>query len=318
MPLSGAAAAVDGTEPLLRRGPAVAPESAEGFAQRPQGRAVQSAADTPPQIAYSVSNGRGASAVVRLNPLTGRVRTVIASGGGELLSVQAWSAADGRISYSRTIADEGRVDSVPQAGGAARAELADASSADVAPNGRTVVFSRSEGRVANLFAAGRGGTGVRRLTGAGGFSPRFSADGSQVVFSRALRSGSTTQADLFTLRTDGTGLRRVTATRAVDELIGSFSPDGRRLLFSGIATDAERASFSVYSVGVDGRGVRLVERNAFASDWAANGWVTYLSFGGQSQAFGQDQVVVRAPGRTGRRTVLTRETSFIDAVRFAR
>lgn len=159
---------------------------------------------------------------------------------------------------------------------------------------------------------------MRRLTGAGGFSPRFSANGRQVVFSRALPSGSTTQADLFTLRTDGTGLRRVTATRAVDELIGSFSPDSRRLLFSGTASDAELPNFSVFSVGVDGRGVRLVERNAFASDWAANGWVTYLSFGRGSQEFGQDQVVVRAPGRTGRETVLTRETSFIDALRFAR
>ena len=324
VPLTGTASAVDGRDPLLRRGPAVAPESAERFAQRPQGRVVRSAADTPPQIIYSVSNEAQdpTTAVVRLNPLSGAVRTLVASR-AESLSAAAWSAADGRISYVRLDEDRGRVDSVPQAGGRARPEVTPADGLDVSRDGRRVVFSRNAGSRSDIFVANRGGTGVRRLTGAGGFGPRFSADGTRVVFSRTLRTAPGSdferQADLFTIRTDGTGLRRVTATDDHDEAQGAFSPDGRRLLLTRSFTGPDSPA-SVYSIGVDGRGLRRVEANAFAADWATNGWITYLSFAGDArpQLFAQDQVVVRAPGLRGRETVLTRETSFISAMRFAR
>lgn len=327
LPLTGTAGAVDGTEPLVRSPKAApeSPESAAGFAQRPQGRAVQSAADTPPQIVYSVSNEADvpSSAVVRLNPLTGQVRTVVAAS-REFLSAEAWSAADGRIAYARSRDDDrDRVDSVPQAGGRGRAEVADASELDVSRDGRRVVFTRSRITSSDIFLANRGGTGVRRLTGAGGYNPRFSADGTRVVFTRTLRTSPGSdfdrQADLFTIRTDGTGLRRVTATDDRDESQGAFSPDGRRLLLTRSFTGPDSPA-SVYSIGVDGRGLRLVEANAFAPDWATNGWLTYLSFAGdrRPQLFAQDQVVVRSPGLPGRESVLTRETSFIGALRFAR
>lgn len=330
LPLAGTAAAGDGLEPLLRRLPAAAaaPESAEssaGFAQRPQGRAVQAAGDTPPQIVYSVSNQDDASAVVRLNPLTGRVRTVVAAGNPSL-SAASWSSRDGRISYSRGVGRRSsQVDSIPQAGGRSRLEVRDAESADVSPDGRRVVFAREEYDGPNLFVADRDGTRVRRLTGAGGSDPRFSPDGTRVVFSREV--GGNSQSDLFTIRTDGTGLRRVTATAEVEEFLGAFSPDGRRLLFTRVQISEDDFSLSVSSIGVDGRGLRRVAEGAVASDWAANGWITYLSLGdlfavagpaASSRGLGPTQVVVRAPGLSGRETVLTRETSPIDAVRFAR
>lgn len=312
----GPAAAAESPVDRLQR--SVQAQPSGDVAVRPRGRAIPSrtgAAHLPPQMTYSVLAPNG-TAVVRINPQDGQVRSVAAAGRtGPVLSAEAWSASLSRIFYSATrerLASS--VDSVPQAGGPAVREAVAEAGADVSRDGRRIVFAREEGATTNIFIADRGGANARRLTGAGGLAPRFSQDGSRIVFSRLLGSGDAVQADLFTIRADGTGLARVTGRTDTDDLLAAFSPDGRRLLFTRLVEAGDDLDVAVYSVGVDGRGLRLVRPDAAAPDWSANGWLTYLSVQGD----GATQVLVRAPGLSSRDMQLTRETSVVTAVRFAR
>lgn len=259
------------------------------------------------------------SAVVRLDPTSGAVRTVVStSSTGPTLVADAWSAATSRIFYTRSGPGERAalaVDSVAQAGGRSRRELTGGFSSDVSRDGRRIVYLRDERRVTNLFVADRGGRNERRLTGAGGYSPRFSADGRRIVFSRfAPTPDGQEQIALFTIRPDGSGLTRVTRQADVLDDDATFSPDGRRLLFT--RTETRFGVRGLYSVGLDGRGLRLVRANADAADWASNGWLTYAVF--PTRDAPTQQVAVRAPGLRGRESILTRETSSLTDLHFAR
>lgn len=312
------------------------PVPAGDVRHRPLGVPARSTAatGTPPQIAYGVVQRPeslsdpvdAASAVVRLDPLSGRARTVVATR-GRYLSVAAWSDDRARIYYGVTrLTPTGNilgqdVDSVPQAGGRARRERSVAFDLDVSRAGDRLVYVRREQlgdrEETNLFTSDAAGRGERRLTGAGGFAPRFSPNGRRVVFTRDLPTTDPRgQAEVFTIGTDGTGLTRVTRTTTSDEISGAFSPDGRRLLLTRYRDSTRRQD--VWSVGVDGRGLRLVRASASDPDWAANGWISYLTRRGTSS--GDDlstQVAVRAPGAAGLETVLTRERSLVSGVRFA-
>lgn len=240
---------------------------------------------------------------------------------GQLLTVGAWSDDRARIYYdvvnvtSEYAVSGVRVDSVRQGGGGARRERGAASDLDVSRSGDRLVHTRQEGRVSNVFTSDAAGRGERRVTGAGGISPRFSADGRRIVFSRFLPTGDISQYEVFTVRTDGTGLTRVTGDRSAQDIGGGFSPDGRRVLFTRYSVSGS----GVYSVGIDGRGLRLVRANATDPDWAANGWISYLTSNtprpdGQGQ---RSQITLRAPGLRGAETVLIRERNLITGVRFA-
>lgn len=70
--------------------------------------------------------------------------------------------------------------------------------------------------------------------------PRLTPDGASVVFDAAESGGpgSGTQRDLWRVRTDGTGLTRLTDTPA-DEESPTVSPDGQRLAY---ASDSDPAA----------------------------------------------------------------------------
>jgi TolB protein len=82
-----------------------------------------------------------------------------------------------------------------------------------------------------LIGKGGGGkwTGRVRLTrnAADDFNPAWSPDGSTIAFASD-RHGS---YDLYTMRADGTGLRRITTTSNIYQREPILSPNGRRLAF---------------------------------------------------------------------------------------
>jgi TolB protein len=119
-------------------------------------------------------------------------------------------------------------------------------SADWSPDGRTIAFSRLAGsdtplEQATLYLADADGAGVRQLgaTPVRGVSPVWSPDGKQLAFvSFADANGPSCEAascppsgELYRVRADGTGLARLTRSRADDEH-PTWSPDGRLLAFS--------------------------------------------------------------------------------------
>jgi Tol biopolymer transport system component len=102
-------------------------------------------------------------------------------------------------------------------------------------DGRTLlatreVVNRPPEAVALALDTGRISTVVRRA-----FDPIYSPDGSRVAFvrPRSLKRGSgddVTTTDLFTVKADGGGLRRLTSGRK-DDLFQSWDPSGERIAF---------------------------------------------------------------------------------------
>ncbi|GAA2460828.1 hypothetical protein [Streptomyces macrosporus] len=108
---------------------------------------------------------------------------------------------------------------------------------DVQPSalGDAMVFaSRRDEKDPQIYLRSADGS-VRRLTsGRDAAHPRLTPDGRAVVFDSAEPGGpgGRTQRDLWLVRTDGTGLKRLTDTPSNEEH-PTVSPDGRRLAYSG-------------------------------------------------------------------------------------
>ena len=128
-----------------------------------------------------------------------------------------------------------------------------------------------------LFSIASDGSGLRTLAP---FSPKrdvfnanWSPDGTRIVFE--LVSGG--QSDIAVMNPDGTGVRRLTRTRAL-ETNPVWSPDGRRIAFTSDRHvrrgKRERwgPDFELYVMRANGSRIRRLTRNAvpdLVPDWQA-------------------------------------------------
>ena len=188
------------------------------------------------------------------------------------------------------------------------------------PDGSRLVFVRSTDgqRTFRLYITDPNGRGLRALTPKRGLvasSPSWSPNGRWIAFTGSGGVFGECKSDLFVIRPDGTGLRRVLAGvsnpawspdgrrfafvrgnaihvasssgRGVRRLVAGshpdWSPDGRRLAFMREVGGTTR----VFVVGANGRGVRpLTSVRGFQldPDWSPDGrWIAYYStsYGGQ-------------------------------------
>jgi TolB protein len=90
-----------------------------------------------------------------------------------------------------------------------------------------ILYTRLGPSEENLFVSNADGSGERALTkGALDYNPAWSPDGKWIAFTSE-RDGS---ADLYRVRTDGSGLERLTDDPAFDDQ-AAFSPDGSQIVF---------------------------------------------------------------------------------------
>jgi Tol biopolymer transport system component len=107
------------------------------------------------------------------------------------------------------------------------------------------------------------GSAARKVTNppawaANDLAPRFSPDGSRLVFTRYRGEKAAEKAALFTVKLDGTGLRRLTTFR-IHAGDADWSPDGRRLIFEAYPTKTSRGE--VFTVRPDGSHLRNLTHN---------------------------------------------------------
>ena len=97
-------------------------------------------------------------------------------------------------------------------------------------SGRLPVPSRRRRPTGPIYRSNADGTGTVELTQ--GYHPVWSPDGASIVFQRETPGSTMSESDIFVIRPDGTGERRLTTSPEFREVWPSWSPDGARILFS--------------------------------------------------------------------------------------
>ncbi|MCC6792326.1 MAG: PD40 domain-containing protein [Thermomicrobiales bacterium] len=210
---------------------------------------------------------------------------------GTVLDTPVW-APDGRTVYFGYQGLDGRrpvvrVERASVPDGQREPLYEDASFPGVSPDGRQLAFVRDEAGGQGLWIGPSNGGEPRQVIRAGDFQalmgPRFSPDGSRLAFSTigiGPRAGTESPLfgwlawlsvpvayahgdpwDIWTVRTDGSDLRRLTVLQE-DEPLVSWSPDGRWLAVLGTG-----GLWIVDAAGIR-EPVRLADGSFGAIDWA--------------------------------------------------
>jgi TolB protein len=177
------------------------------------------------------------------------------------------------------------------------------------PDGRRIAFVRlfESGPVVMVMNAD--GTGLRRLSpqarrGYGSYSPDWSGAAGLIAFSSAYATPE--NPEIYVVRPNGTGLKRLTFTRGDAEVLGddgfpAFSPDGRRIAFTSNRSDDNE----IWIMGSDGKRQRrlagLPRRDDVGPTWSGDGKrIAFASQGGGGRSL---IYLVRADGKGLKRLV---------------
>jgi Tol biopolymer transport system component len=169
----------------------------------------------------------------------------------------------------------------------------------------TIAFSSLAPRGWRLYLTDVQAHQSRRLTdhAALDYNAVFSPDGRQV----ALVSERDGNMELYTIRSDGTGLQRLTNDFALDDH-PTWSPDGKQIAFVSTRQPAAtpgQAWNAVYVMNVDGSGVqRLSPTDAadYSPAWSPKG--DLIAFASGSGKAGDADLFVMKPDGSGRKLIV--------------
>jgi TolB protein len=194
--------------------------------------------------------------------------------GSEDFFEPAWSPRGDRVAAVRYSPKPRGIFTFDLNGRHRRLEVRDGSAPDWSPDGRTLAYDLHGEIYIYDFATRKS----RRLThsprGSAAYLPSWAPDGRRIAFHRQTGRGSDTSINIFTIRTNGSGLRQVTHNQAHGPIAGDFdptwSPDGRFIAFIH-APDNETGYF-LSVIGVNGSNQRNLTGppgyyGALAPDW---------------------------------------------------
>ena len=113
-----------------------------------------------------------------------------------------------------------------------------------------IVFASNREGSMQIYVMNGDGTGVSRLTnsGANDDCPRWSPDGSKILFQSDRDNPDTGYMDIYVMNSDGSSVIRLT-TEASDDSLPSWSIDGTKIVFQSIRNGD---NYQVYSMNADG------------------------------------------------------------------
>jgi Tol biopolymer transport system component len=137
------------------------------------------------------------------------------------------------------------------------------------PDGTRIAFVRGSGLARELFVMRANGTDVRRLTNnnVADVQPDWSPSGKELAF---VRFGPDGNRDIWSISSDGTDERQLTADPAPFDILPDWAPTGRRIAFESDRSGA----VAVYTMRADGSRVQKLTPDALqggAPAWSPNG-----------------------------------------------
>jgi TolB protein len=149
------------------------------------------------------------------------------------------------------------------------------------PSGTRVAFDHQRHGNDRIAIMHRDGSHRRTLTrGFDAFAPSFAPSGRRIAFYGFAHHNN---ADIYTISTHGTHLRRLTRARSLDET-PAFSPTGKLIAFESLGGQLQ--DFGVVVMRADGTHRRVLDRNGLDPSFSPNG--KKIIYGGDDpQGLGQ-------------------------------
>ena len=113
-----------------------------------------------------------------------------------------------------------------------------------------IVFASNREGSMQIYVMNGEGSGVSRLTnsGANDDCPRWSPNGSKILFQSDRDHPDTGYMDIYVMNSDGSGVTRLT-TDDNDDSLASWSSDGTKIVFQSLRNGD---NYQVYSMNADG------------------------------------------------------------------